>query len=169
MRKVTILGIMVLTLMALVALPVISSADCGKCPSKSTCMGSKVSATDKDKVDHCAGHEGECAFKTISIKGMTCTGCEDALTKTLRGTEGVLKVISISHKTGTAEVCIDPSKVKDDVLTKAIVDQGYKAEIVPAVAKMSESASKDAKKACSPGCSAKCSGSKTTGKSCGGK
>jgi len=103
---------------------------------------------------------------------MTCVGCENALTKTLGSVDGVLNVIRVSHKDGIAELCINPTKVKDDDLTKVVVAKGYKAEIIPAsittttatkgdATGMTKTASGVSMKACSKTCI------KTCAKPCG--
>jgi copper chaperone len=79
-------------------------------------------------------YAGKCQFRTISIKGMTCGGCEQSVTTALTATPGVLKVVSVNYKTGTAVVCIDPTKVEDKVITTAVSNTGFEAQIIPAVA-----------------------------------
>ncbi len=123
--------------------------------------GAQMTGTDV-KCDY----PGDCAVRTISIKGMTCAGCEQSVTTALMKVPGVVKVASISYKDEKAVVCIDPSKCKDEAsLTKAVADKGYAAEIIPAVAKTSEVM--DNASSCTPAqkaaCGSKvCSGVKKT-------
>ncbi|HOP06065.1 MAG TPA: cation transporter [candidate division Zixibacteria bacterium] len=79
----------------------------------------------------CADHQG-CGFTRIDIKGMTGSGCEQAVTTALSKVEGVQKVLKVDHKEGYALVCTMMDKVKGDNLIKAISDKGYTAEIIPA-------------------------------------
>ena len=78
--------------------------------------------------------DAKCEDINLSIKGMTCTGCEGLITKAIMGLDGVYKVAAIDHKTGTAKVCIDPSKVEGTKLAQVVTGTGYEAAIVKAVA-----------------------------------
>ncbi len=121
-----------------------SQADMEACAKK---MG--VSLEECQKM--CA-EKGSMTMHTISIKGMTCGSCEKSLTTAIEGVAGVQKVVSISHKDGSAVVCVDKGKTCLTTLTKTITDRGYKAEIIPAVAKTT-AISADSKKACAKTCS----------------
>ncbi len=149
-----------LPLLAVVTLAVASSYSCGNdkasahetkatsVSSKSACCSSakttdaKMTAAQECPYAkamaagdmHCDVPAG-CTVKAMSIKGMTCTGCEQSVTAALMKVPGVVKVASISYKDEKAIVCIDPTKCKDETcLTKAVADKGYTAEIIPAVA-----------------------------------
>ena len=61
--------------------------------------------------------------KTLKIEGMMCEHCEMHTKKALEALDGVIKA-EVSHKTGTAVVTLEKS-VSDDVLMKAVADQGY--------------------------------------------
>lgn len=61
--------------------------------------------------------------KTLEIKGMMCEHCEMHTRKALEALEGV-KVVSVSHKTGTAVVTLE-KEVSDEILKQAVTDQGY--------------------------------------------
>lgn len=61
--------------------------------------------------------------KTLKIEGMMCEHCEMHTKKALEELEGV-KTAEVSHKTGTAIVTLD-KEVSEDVLKKAVADQGY--------------------------------------------
>lgn len=83
----------------------------------------------------CEKYNGKCENRTISIKGMTCTGCENSVKAALIGVDGVLNVLKVSHTNEVAIVCVDPSKMTDNSsLITSVVNKGYKAEIIPAVA-----------------------------------
>uniref|UniRef100_UPI0040576929 heavy metal translocating P-type ATPase n=1 Tax=Agathobacter sp. TaxID=2021311 RepID=UPI0040576929 len=68
--------------------------------------------------------EEEIMEKTMNIEGMMCPHCSGRVKSTL---EAMAEVASaeVSHENGTAIVTL-ASKVADDVLKKAVEDQGYK-------------------------------------------
>jgi len=101
-----------------------------------TCTMSKEACAKMTK-EECAkmcGGDKNCSMVSLSIKGMTCTGCEQSITAALEKIEGVRKVAAISYKEGTALVCTDAGKVKGEAIVSAISDKGYQAEVIPAVA-----------------------------------
>ena len=61
--------------------------------------------------------------KTLKIEGMMCGHCEMHVKKALEALDGVKKA-EVSHKTGTAVVTL-AKEISDDVLKKAVADQGY--------------------------------------------
>ena len=61
--------------------------------------------------------------KTLKIEGMRCGHCEMHTKKALEALDGV-KNAEVSHKTGTAVVTLE-KEISDDVLKKAVADQGY--------------------------------------------
>lgn len=103
-----------------------------------SCSGMKAtkanSGSDVTTADAKCDYKGKCADLTMNIKGMTCTGCEAAITDALKANKGVIKVVSIDYKTGKAVVCYDPDKVESSQLTTVVTKTGYQAEIIPAVA-----------------------------------
>lgn len=62
--------------------------------------------------------------KTMKIEGMMCGHCEARVKKTLEGIAGVTAA-EVSHTAGTAVVTLSED-VANDVLKKAVEDQGYK-------------------------------------------
>ncbi|RHR19659.1 heavy metal translocating P-type ATPase [Blautia sp. AF19-34] len=64
--------------------------------------------------------------KTMTIKGMMCGHCEARVKKTLEELEHVTEA-QVSHEKGTAVVCME-TEVADEVLKKAVEDQGYQVE-----------------------------------------
>jgi copper chaperone CopZ len=109
----------------------------------------------------------------ISIKGMTCGGCENDVTAALTAVPGVIKVVSVSHKDGLAVVCTDKTKCESGSLTKAVSAKGFEAKIMPAVAKTTAATGStcgmgaktdvikaSAKKACGSDCTKDCCANK---------
>ncbi len=64
--------------------------------------------------------------KTMTIKGMMCGHCEARVKKILEELEHVSEA-QVSHEKGTAVVCME-TEVADEVLKKAVEDQGYQVE-----------------------------------------
>ncbi len=94
----------------------------------------KAFMSDEDCKNLCGKYE----FTRISIAGMTCGGCEGAVTAALEKTEGVIKVLKVDYEKGVAIVAVDTKKATNANLTKAVADKGFKAEIIVAVAKVDE-------------------------------
>lgn len=106
--------------------------------------------------------KSNCTITHMSIKGMTCGGCEQSVTASLSEVPGVLKVIKVDHESGMALVCCDPAKMDGAAMIMAVADKGFEAMIMPAVAKTADGKA---------GCAAhgNLTGSKTAGKTCGSK
>ena len=64
--------------------------------------------------------------KTMTIKGMMCGHCEARVKMTLEELEHVTEA-QVSHEKGTAVVSME-AEVTDDVLKKAVEEQGYQVE-----------------------------------------
>ena len=64
--------------------------------------------------------------KTMTIKGMMCGHCEARVKKTLEELEHVTEA-QVSHEKGTAVVSME-TEVADEVLKKAVEDQGHQVE-----------------------------------------
>ncbi len=99
------------------------------------------------------GYEGKMEMVNMNIKGMTCGGCEGSVTAALEKTPGVVKVLSVNYKDGSALVCIDPAKTKAETLTQTVANKGYEAQIIPAVATTTVGATT---KAAGAGCAKTC-------------
>jgi copper chaperone CopZ len=150
MRKMCTIMVAGLALVAFVVAPTASFAGEGCSYAKKT--GDKlISATSRcskgDKAA-CAAKMGmsfeECqklcasgdyTLVNMSVKGMTCGGCEGQVTASLEKIPGVIKVGAVSYKDGTAFVMINPKKVKNEALVTAVSGQGYQVEVIPAVAR----------------------------------
>lgn len=98
------------------------------------------------------GYEGKMEMVNMNIKGMTCGGCEGSVTAALEKTPGVVKVLSVNYKDGSALVCIDPAKTKAETLTQTVANKGYEAQIIPAVATTTGATTKAAGAGCSKTC-----------------
>ena len=61
--------------------------------------------------------------KTLKIEGMMCGHCEMHVKKAIEALDGVKKA-EVSYKDGTAVVTSE-KEISDDVLKKAVTDQGY--------------------------------------------
>ena len=85
----------------------------------------KMHDSKKDhKIKNKKEKEEKTMEKTLKIEGMMCGHCEMHVKKALEALDG-LKNAEVSHKTGTAVVTLNKD-ISDDVLKKAISDQGYK-------------------------------------------
>tara|TARA_R110002050_G_C8928091_1_gene511840 strand:+ start:610 stop:1227 length:618 start_codon:yes stop_codon:yes gene_type:complete len=70
--------------------------------------------------------ESDIVEATITIDGMTCTGCEHHVNSTLNNSVGVIEASS-SFETGKAQVKFDKTKVSIDELVKEVEKEtGYK-------------------------------------------
>jgi copper chaperone CopZ len=136
--------------------------------------GQKLTAEECAKMmssmtpEQCAkacGYEGKMEMVNMNIKGMTCGGCEGSVTAALEKTPGVVKVVSVNYKDGSALVCIDPAKTKAETLTQTVSNKGYEAQIIPAVATTGTTAkSATCSKTCSPAEAAACAAKDTKAK-----
>lgn len=146
MKRTLSLMLALVALVALVTVPAVlmAGSDCAK-TDKSHQMSSKGQCSPEHAAA-CAARlglsleecqklcaSGEYSHVDMSIKGMTCTGCESTITTCLQALPGVVKVGLVSYKDGSAFVLIDPKKVGNEELVKAISDKGYQAEVIPAV------------------------------------
>mgnify|MGYP001079595348 CR=1 FL=1 len=61
---------------------------------------------------------------TLRVTGMSCTGCENAITRVLKQVNGV-EDVAASHKEGTVEVTYDPAKATIAVFKEKIEGLGY--------------------------------------------
>lgn len=77
----------------------------------------------RNKIKNITKKETKTMNKTLKIEGMMCGHCEMHVKKALETIDGVTEAL-VSHQTGTAVVTMDKS-VSDDVLTAAVVEEGY--------------------------------------------
>lgn len=180
MKKLMALTLSMLALIALVVAPATSFA--GSCSGHAKTTDAKLGAAQcstKDaaacaeklglSVEECKtlcaveGHE----FVSLSIEGMTCTGCENSITTALEAIPGVMKVGKVSHTDGSAFVIIDSKQVEAGVLAKAVTKKGYKSEVVLASAETkATNATAVSAKAAGCGTMTKKACSKTCAKTC---
>lgn len=66
------------------------------------------------------------ATVSLSIEGMTCTGCENTICSSLEKIPGV-KSVTASHTDGNAVIEFEPGKVDTAMLKEAVNATGYKA------------------------------------------
>lgn len=104
------------------------------CASKSASMAKYM--TEEQCKTLCAPYGENATVRMVSIEGMTCGGCENAIKTALTEMEGVHKVAKVCHEAGFALVVVDKNVVKDDILTRTVSNKGFKAEIIPAAATM---------------------------------
>lgn len=125
--------------------------------------GKTVAAADcdpsecKDWAKMAAKYDGS-EVRMISVKGMTCGGCESSVKASLTKLDGVHEVAKVCHKGEVAVVIVDPATAQDEVLTTTVTNKGYEAQIMPAVATTgTDSGVKKAsdKKACDKPCDSK--------------
>jgi len=149
MRKILALGLMAVVLIAFVSAP--AFAQCGGSSTKDIKTTSAIKTTDAKLVsvtnladcavkceEPCKGYTGPCSMVNMSIKGMTCGGCETSIKTALEKVSGVVMVKSISYQDGTAQVCVNPEEAKLESMTKAVSSSGYEVEVIPAVAKTTD-------------------------------
>lgn len=85
----------------------------------------------------------------MSIKGMTCGGCETSVKTALMAVEGVNSVIDVCHKAGFAVVSVkNDAKFENTSVVKAVSAKGFESEIIPAVAVTTTTTNTTEKAAC---------------------
>lgn len=192
MKKILSIGIALIAVLTLVSAPAFAGPNCGVDKASATTAASKTcSASDKAACAEKFGVSPEECEKIckdlgdnyqlthISVKGMTCGSCENAVTTALKGVNGVKKVIKVSHKDAMALVAVDKGYENTLALTNAVANKGFQAEIIPAVAKTttvgsaSKSCTSKEKAACAKACASKATAAKATTissdkKACGG-
>lgn len=86
-------------------------------------FGRKMGKTVTENNENEKGNN-EAMEKTVKIEGMMCTHCSGHVKKALEALEGVISA-EVSHEKGTAVIRLKKA-VSDEVITKAIEDEGYK-------------------------------------------
>ncbi len=65
---------------------------------------------------------------TIEVRGMTCSHCEQAVTKALKSVPGVAEVRQVSHADGLASVAAGPEATVERI-EAAVAKAGYRARV----------------------------------------
>lgn len=60
----------------------------------------------------------------LSVSGMTCGGCENAVKRTLLQTPGV-EAVTASHTASLVDVTFDPARVNPAILREKVEALGY--------------------------------------------
>jgi len=81
--------------------------------------GEQIQEEPKTEID-----ASKALYVKFNVKGMTCEGCENAVTKNIEKLEGIGE-ISISHQNEYAKVLYDSSLTNIDELSNAITESGY--------------------------------------------
>ncbi len=143
-----------------------TAAEKAACQAKASTI-STASATDPHKASCSPETIGNCVIEagvkhsalcgadaakhyltSMSIKGMTCAGCESSVRTALMAVEGVKNVVEVCYKAGFAVVCTENPNFNNESLIKAVSSKGYESQIIPAVAVTTSDASKTEKPAC---------------------
>lgn len=61
---------------------------------------------------------------SLTVTGMSCTGCDQRIDTALRRLEGVGRV-EADHRTGTVVVDFDPDAVDEATITARLANAGY--------------------------------------------
>lgn len=185
MKKLLVLSLMLTAVMAIAVAPaVVAGEGCTAHKAKADHASAKAKVCTPEEIEACAsaagisveecmkmcGDKADCGFVALSISGMTCGGCEQTIESALGKVEGVRRVVKVSHEDGKAWVCYEADKVETATLANAVTKSGYKAEVIPAVAKSSDkdaagltAASKSCAKTCTSKERAKCEKKKSEG------
>lgn len=119
MKKITfLLAIAIIPLMLL---------SCGKENKKNTDnmeMKSDTSTVKKTELNTAGENISTVEFK---CDGMTCTGCEKTITKSVTKLDGIKDIIA-DHKTKSVKVAFDSTRSDVTAIEKAINDVKYKTE-----------------------------------------
>ena len=171
MKKLLVLSVMLTAVLVIAMAPAVMAGEgCSASKVKAnnasvtgkTCTPEEIAACAKAagiSVEECVkmcGDKADCGFAVLSISGMTCGGCETTIESALGKVEGVRRVVKVSHEDGKAWVCYEADKVETAALAKAVTKSGYKAEVIPAVAKSSDGDTKGLHAVCSKACLKTC-------------
>ena len=129
---------------------VVEGLKCDACSDKVKAALAKVEGVKVNSVCHKSGHVAvnfdsaeTCPTKVIAaidstgfkvtgqqvsykLTGLTCSNCSSAVEQVLAKTEGVTEVKGVCHKSGHAEVVIDPAKTSSAKVAAAIDQTKYK-------------------------------------------
>ncbi len=117
-------------------------ADKAACAAKMTAAGCSpeqisacLAACEAKHSEICGASFANHKLTSMSIKGMTCGGCETSVKTALMAVEGVNNVLEVCHKAGFAVVCVkNDAKFNNESIIKAVSAKGFESQIIPAVA-----------------------------------
>jgi P-type Cu+ transporter len=67
----------------------------------------------------------------LKLKGMSCASCANRIERAILNVPGVVAG-NVNFSSNRASIRYDPKQTKIDIITKAVVDIGYEAQIIPA-------------------------------------
>ncbi len=67
----------------------------------------------------------------LKLKGMSCASCANNIERAIRNVPGVVEG-NVNFSSDRATVRYDPKQTNINIITKAVVDVGYEAQIIPA-------------------------------------
>ncbi len=167
MKRSITMVVLFVGLFALVALPVSAGEACGAkaktIDAKQASAKSETGFCSKTAAKECSSvlgiseeecvklcEDGSIKLINMSVKGMTCGGCENKVTTQLTKVPGVLKVSNVSHKDGIASFYLDTRKGKTDAAVAVVAANGYAVEVIPAVATTATAVNATGAKGCDP-------------------
>jgi len=83
--------------------------------------------TDKRQSDSEFSDSSNYVSVVLQVNGMTCTDCENAISKGVESLEGIKKV-NASHIDSTTLVVYDSSCIGIDLISEKIAEIGYEVE-----------------------------------------
>ena len=110
------------------------------------------------KISNASEANVQFASLNLSVKGMTCAGCENKVKAALTGIDGVVETKKVCSESDRASLTYDPSVVSEEQIMAVLKEKtGYAIAVVKS-AGMTEA---DAKKACSAECKKDCCAGKS--------
>jgi P-type Cu+ transporter len=67
----------------------------------------------------------------LKLKGMSCASCANSIERALLNVPGVVEG-NVNFSSDRASVRYDPKQTNINIITKAVADIGYEAQIIPA-------------------------------------
>ena len=67
----------------------------------------------------------------LKLQGMSCASCANSIEKAILGVPGVVEG-NVNFSIDRATIRYDPKQTRIDIITKAVTDIGYQAQVVPA-------------------------------------
>ena len=112
-------------------------------------MAACIKYCEAKHAEICGVEAAKHQLTSMSIKGMTCAGCETSVKTALMAVEGVNNVVEVCSKAGFAVVCTaKDSKLSNESMIKAVSAKGYESQIIPAVSVTTTTTGTTEKAAC---------------------